>query len=684
MPYTINFSDTINKQAITVEDGSVPNQETSLQFPGKNSNNYGQVIGANFLHLLENFAKSSPPQRPVEGQLWYDVSPGVNQLKVYDGTNWVSSGGLKKGGNQPGSAESTAGDLWVDTGNQQLYLFTGAGWILVGPEFSTGLSSGTKPESIAGTDDVTHSIVKIQVAGKVIAIIASESFTPKSNIAGFSTLQPGVNLSLTDVEGDGIPKMYGTAEKADALVVGNQTVSANNFLRSDTTSSSDFGLKIKNNAGVEVGLSGTLKLSVEGQAGVLSHQTAGSNIDFKVNDSGVSRTVMRIDSTQKVGINTTAPQQDLHVVGNILINDGTTNNPAIGKLIVQNATDSTSVGTGAITTIGGVGISKSLTVGENIKVGGNLTVDAIMPNDNLTYDIGSSDKRFLNVYGNEFYGSFNGALRGNLTGPATLANQLTSPTTFQMTGDVSASGFQFDGTGDLIKTFSTTISNSFISNKQSTGTSQNTDEVLINRTEGTTGLFRTTVQNILSTVPTPPVGSVIAFAGANAPTGWLLCDGQEVNRSTYATLYGIIGLQYGTPSSTAVFKLPDLRGRQVSGKDNMGGTAANRLSTNIAINQVADTLGGTGGAEEKLIAKEQLPDHEHDLRADNQDQFFVTRNIADAPTDPEVVQSNGPTGTNTAQALASSGSVAGTKGQPFNVMDPFLTLNYIIYAGATS
>ena len=676
MPYTINFSDTINKQAITVEDGSVPNQETSLQFPGKNSNNYGQVIGENFLHLLENFAKNSAPQRPIEGQLWYDITPGINQLKVYDGTNWVSSGGLKKGGNQPGSAESTAGDLWVDTGNQQLYLFTGSGWILVGPEFSTGLSSGTKPESIAGTDDVTHSIVKIQVAGKVIAIIASESFTPKSNIAGFSTLQPGVNLSLTDVEGDGIPKMYGTAEKADALVVGNQTIAANNFLRSDTTSSSDFGLKIKNNAGVEVGLSGTLKLSVEGQAGVLSHQTAGSNIDFKVNDSGVSRTVMRIDATQKVGINTTAPTEALEVLGNLKTTGLDSSN---GKIIVDNSTDSTSVGTGAITTIGGVGISKSLTVGENINVGGNITVDAIIPNDNLTHDIGSTNKKFLNVYGNQFYGSFNGNVSGSLNGVATQANQLTSATTFQMTGDVSATGFTFDGTGDLVKSFTTSISNAFISNKQSTGTSQNTDEVLINRTEGTTGLFRTTVQNILSTVPTPPVGSVIAFAGANAPTGWLLCDGQEVNRSTYATLYGIIGLQYGTPSSTAVFKLPDLRGRQVTGKDNMGGTSAN-----VVADTVADALGGFGGSEEKIIAKEQLPDHEHDLRADNQDQFYVIRNIADAPTDPEVIQFNGPTGINTAQALASSGSVAGTKGQPFNVMDPFLTLNYIIYAGATS
>ena len=302
-----------------------------------------------------------------------------------------------------------------------------------------------------------------------------------------------------------------------------------------------------------------------------------------------------------------------------------------------------------------------------------------MPNDNLTHDIGSTNKKFLNVYGNQFYGSFNGNVSGSLNGVATQANQLTSATTFQMTGDVSATGFTFDGTGDLVKSFTTSISNAFISNKQSTGTSQNTDEVLINRTEGTTGLFRTTVQNILSTVPTPPVGSVIAFAGANAPTGWLLCDGQEVNRSTYATLYGIIGLQYGTPSSTAVFKLPDLRGRQVTGKDNMGGTSAN-----VVADTVADALGGFGGSEEKTIAKEQLPDHEHDLRADNQDQFYVIRNIADAPTDPEVIQFNGPTGINTAQALASSGSVAGTKGQPFNVMDPFLTLNYIIYAGATS
>jgi len=670
MPYTIKFTDETNKGSITIDDG-VANTETSLSIPGKNSNNYGQVIGENFLHLLENFARNSAPSRPIEGQLWYDTTPGINQLKVYDGTNWVSSGGLKKGGNQPGASESITGDLWVDTGNQQLYLFTGTGWILVGPEFSTGLSSGTKPESIEGTDDLQHSIVKIQVAGKVVAILSSEAFTPKSNIAGYSSLTPGINLSLADVEGDGVPKLYGTAEKADALVVGNQTVPSNNFLRSDTTSSSDFGLRIKNNSGIEVGLSGTLKLSVEGQAGVLSHQTAGANIDFKVNDGGVSRTVMRVDSTQKVGINTTAPRQELEVAGNV---------QATGKIIADSTEDSTSVGTGGLTTAGGLGVAKNLYVGNSIQSNGNLNINAILPNSSLQYSIGTTDKQFLNVHANTFYGAFNGNLSGSVNGVATQANKFTSATTFAMDGDVSANSFTFDGsTGGTLKTFNTSISNAFISNKQSTDASQNTDELLINRTEGSTGLFRTTVKTIVDTVPTPPVGSVMAFAGANSPTGWLLCDGSEVNRSTYATLYSVIGLQYGTPSTTSVFKLPDLRGRQVLGKDNMGGTSAD-----ITVDVAADSLGGFGGAETKNITKEQLPDHEHNLRSDNQDQFYVTRNIADAPTDPEVIQYNGPTGINTAQALSSSGGISGATGETFNVMDPFLTLNYIIYAGATA
>ena len=73
------------------------------------------------------------------------VPTGVNALKLYDGTSWVNAGGLKKGNSSPDVATALAGDLWADTANNQLYIFTGSGWTLVGPEYSDGLLTGAKP-----------------------------------------------------------------------------------------------------------------------------------------------------------------------------------------------------------------------------------------------------------------------------------------------------------------------------------------------------------------------------------------------------------------------------------------------------------------------------------------------------------------------------------------------------------
>ena len=250
MAYTISFTDAVNKGTITIEDNTV-NNETSVNFPGKNTTSYGTVISENFLHILENFANSSAPLRPIEGQLWFDTTAGVNQLKVYDGANWVASGGLKKAINQPSASESISGDLWVDTNAQQLYLFTGSGWILIGPQYSQGLTTGATPETVIGTDDLSYNIVKLEVEAQTVAIISKSSFTPKITIPGFSALNPGVNLSSTNFGAD-VNKLYGTSEKAEPLVVGNTTVAAGNFLRSDTTSLTDFPIKIKTDEGLEV------------------------------------------------------------------------------------------------------------------------------------------------------------------------------------------------------------------------------------------------------------------------------------------------------------------------------------------------------------------------------------------------------------------------------------------------
>lgn len=55
-------------------------------------------------------------------------------------------------------------------------------------------------------------------------------------------------------------------------------------------------------------------------------------------------------------------------------------------------------------------------------------------------------------------------------------------------------------------------------------------------------------------------GTVLPFAGEAAPNGWLLCYGQAISRTTYSTLFGIIGTTYGTGDGSTTFNLPDLRG----------------------------------------------------------------------------------------------------------------------------
>ena len=674
MAYNISFTDAINKGTITIEDNTVNNQ-TSVNFPGKNTTSYGTVISENFLQLLENFANSTAPLRPIEGQLWFDNAAGVNQLKVYDGANWVASGGLKKAINQPSASESISGDLWVDTNAQQLYLFTGSGWILIGPQYSQGLTTGATPVSVTGTDDLSYSIVKLEVEAQTVAIISKNSFTPKITIPGFSALNPGVNLSSTNFGSD-VNKLYGTSEKAESLVVGNTTVAAGNFLRSDTTSLTDFPIKIKTDQGLEVGSAGTFKMFVENQAGIIQLGTQDEEIDFRLNSGGSVSTVMRISSQQQVGINNTNPNEALDVTGNIL---------SSGTIVSNSTSPSINIGSGAIVSKGGLGVALSANIGGSGTFAGDITAQSVLPSQNLTYNIGSTTNRYNTVYANQIQaGSIvTSSITGNATS-ATSADKLAQATTFRLAGDVTAVDVSFDGqTGGTTKTFTTSINNSFIGNQTLTTTSNVGDEIIINRTSGSTGIYKTTVGAITNAIPTPPVASMMPYAGATAPTDWLFCDGAELQRSVYNQLFQTIGTQYGTPSSSATFKLPDMRGRFPLGKDNMSNPGLGQGSADRVTSPVADGLGLGAGNETKTIAKENLPNHEHDLKADNGDQFFAGRNIAGASTDPEVTTTSGPdlSNANGAQQLPNSGGIDGTIGQAMDVMNPYLTLNYIIYTG---
>ena len=100
-----------------------------------------------------------------------------------------------------------------------------------------------------------------------------------------------------------------------------------------------------------------------------------------------------------------------------------------------------------------------------------------------------------------------------------------------------------------------------------------------------------------------PTGVLNPYAGATAPVGWLLCFGQSISRTTYATLFTAIGTTYGSASGTT-FNLPDMRGQVTAGLDNMGGTSRNRV-----LDTDADVLGGeigdSGGHSHGLITTQQ-------------------------------------------------------------------------------
>lgn len=112
--------------------------------------------------------------------------------------------------------------------------------------------------------------------------------------------------------------------------------------------------------------------------------------------------------------------------------------------------------------------------------------------------------------------------------------------------------------------------------------------------------------NILIGAP----GARMGWCGSTVPTGWFLCDGRAVSRTTYALLFAAIDTKYGAGDGSTTFNLPDYRGTVAAGRDNMGGTAANRL-TSTSITGGANTLGNRGGAQTHTLSPTEMPSHTH-------------------------------------------------------------------------
>lgn len=167
--------------------------------------------------------------------------------------------------------------------------------------------------------------------------------------------------------------------------------------------------------------------------------------------------------------------------------------------------------------------------------------------------------------------------------------------------------------------------------------------------------YRLTVAQLLEFIRPMPVGALVPYAGSAAPTGFLLCYGQEVSRTTYAALDAVLGTTYGSYTNgsggagTTHFRLPDLRGRVPAGKDDMGGSAASRL-TGTVMSPNGNTLGATGGAQTHTLTTPEMPSHTHVQDSHNHSQNSHAHNVPDTGG----TMSNGSLGTKFWRGLATT------------------------------
>lgn len=136
MAYTIIKSD--GTVLTTIADGTINTTSTSLGLPGRNYAGYGQSQDTNFVHVLENFADTSPPANPLRGQLWYNTNNSTLYVCPTDGEAnglaWLALTATSSGGNTTFGAVTVTGNLTANnitaTNNSNANAFS-AGYLTI-------------------------------------------------------------------------------------------------------------------------------------------------------------------------------------------------------------------------------------------------------------------------------------------------------------------------------------------------------------------------------------------------------------------------------------------------------------------------------------------------------------------------------------------------------------------------
>lgn len=318
MAYVLNKTDgSILTELI---DNTIDQTSTDITLIAKNSSNYGEFINENFIKLLENFASTTPPNFPINGQIWYDSNE--NRLKIYDGAQFKTSGGPIVSSSTPLSL--VQGDLWINNASNQMFFYDGEDTVLAGPLYTVEQGiSGPEVVSISDVSGNLKTIVKLWAGQTLLGIFSKDEFTPSTREA--QTLS---NEGFTGVIRKGFKqaddpdiKFFVASSKADALIDGSgnlKTVSS--FLSTEVDSTTIGQIRIQNSTPLVLGPTQNNEFRIDPLTCSFVSNRSGQDFKIVVRNASIEVDAITIrTTTSRLGIFNSTPETTLDVGGSAKI-----------------------------------------------------------------------------------------------------------------------------------------------------------------------------------------------------------------------------------------------------------------------------------------------------------------------------------------------------------------------------